>query len=58
METPVTALTRPWLRFYPKGVPHEINADKYTSLATLMEEGFQRFADRPAYACLGKQITF
>ncbi len=58
METPVTVPTRPWLRSYPKGVPHEIDADQYTSLATLMEEGFQRFADRPAYACMGKQITF
>lgn len=58
METPVTAQTRPWQRFYPKGVPHEINPDAYPSLAALMDEAFRRFADRPAYACLGKQITF
>ncbi len=24
----------------------------------LLEEGCQRFTDRPAYACMGKQITF
>ncbi len=58
MEAQQTNLTYPWRRFYPKGVPHEINPDAYPSLAALMEEGFQRFADRPAYACMGKQITF
>ncbi|AQG81824.1 AMP-binding protein [Spirosoma montaniterrae] len=58
METQQTNLTYPWRRFYPKGVPHEINPDAYPSLAALMEEGFQRFADRPAYACMGKHITF
>lgn len=58
METPVTAQTRPWLRFYPKGVPYEINPDAYTSLAALIDEGCRRFADRPAYSCMGKEITF
>ncbi|QJW87992.1 AMP-binding protein [Spirosoma taeanense] len=58
METPTTNQTHPWLRFYPKGVPYEINPDAYPSLAALMEEGFRRFTDRPAYACMGEQITF
>ncbi len=48
----------PWRRFYPKGVPYEINPDAYPSLAALLEEGCRRFTDRPAYACMGKQITF
>ncbi|MBN8824581.1 MULTISPECIES: AMP-binding protein [unclassified Spirosoma] len=48
----------PWRRFYPKEVPYEINPDAYTSLVALFEEGCQRFANRPAYACMGKQITF
>ena len=59
METSSTTDTSyPWLRFYPKGVPHTINPDAYPSLAALIEEGCQRFADRPAYACMGKQLTF
>lgn len=59
METESTTETSyPWRRFYPQGVPYEINADAYPSLAAMMEEGFRRFKDRPAYACMGKQITF
>lgn len=58
METRSTTDSYPWLKFYPKEVPAEINPDAYSSLAALMEEGFQRFADRPAYSCLGKEITF
>ncbi|WP_460982706.1 AMP-binding protein [Spirosoma fluminis] len=58
METQSTTTSYPWRRFYPKEVPYEINADAYPSLAAMMEEGFQKFADRPAYACMGKQLTF
>jgi long-chain acyl-CoA synthetase len=50
--------SHPWLKFYPKGIPHEVNADAYPSLTALIEEGMTRFADCPAYACLGKQITY
>lgn len=53
-----TTNTHPWIKFYPKGVPAEINPDAYPSLAALIEDGCRRFADRPAYACMGKQITF
>jgi long-chain acyl-CoA synthetase len=58
MEAQTTTQTRPWLKFYPTGVPHDINPDAYPSLVTLIDEGFSRFADRPAYACMGKEITF
>lgn len=58
MNTKSTLSLYPWRRFYPKGVPEEINPDAYPSLAALLEEGCRRFTDRPAYACMGKQITF
>ncbi len=58
MNIESTINSYPWRRFYPKGVPDEINPDAYTSLAALLEEGCRRFTDRPAYACMGKQITF
>jgi long-chain acyl-CoA synthetase len=58
METKSTLDAYPWRRFYPKGVPTEINPDAYPSLAAMLEEGCQKFTDRPAYACMGKQITF
>ena len=58
MESQTSTKTYPWLRFYPKGVPYEINPDAYTSLVALMEEGFRQFADRPAYSCMDKVLTF
>lgn len=55
---PVTKDTYPWLKFYPEGVPYQINPDAYPSLIELMEEGFKKYANRSAYACMGKEITF
>jgi len=47
-----------WLKHYPKGVPYQINPDSYTSLLELMDEAFRKFADLPAYANLGKHLSF
>jgi len=58
MSSQTAAETRPWLSHYPTGVPHDINPDNYSSLAALIDEGFQKFSSAPAYACMGKQITF
>lgn len=49
---------RPWLSAYPAGVPTDIDPGQYRSLVQLMEEGFTRFADRPAYSFLGKETSF
>lgn len=54
----ITKDSHPWLKFYPTGVPYEIDADAYPSLIELIEEGFQKFAGKSAYANLGKEITF
>ncbi len=58
MESQTLAETRPWLKHYPPGVPHDVNPDVYTSLTQLIDEGFQNYSSAPAYACMGKQITF
>lgn len=58
MESQTLAETRPWLKHYPPGVPHDVNPDVYTSLTQLIDEGFQKYSSAPAYACMGKQITF
>src|SRR5688572_12676945 len=49
---------RPWLSAYPAGVPADINGDQYTSLVQLMEEAFQKYASRPAYSFMGKEVSF
>ena len=47
-----------WLQSYPPGVPSEINPDQYRSLAQLQEEAFQKYAQRKAYVCMDKFITY
>lgn len=47
-----------WLKSYPEGVPAEIDPDQYRSLVQLLEESFTKFADRNAYACMDKFLTY
>ena len=47
-----------WLSSYPKGVPPEISVNDYASIREVFTESVGRFADRPAYSCMGKTITF
>src|SRR6187402_2545820 len=49
---------RPWLSAYPPGVPADIDPGQYASLVQLMEESFQKFAARPAYSFMGKDVTY
>ena len=49
---------RPWLKAYPPGVPADIDPSQYTSLVQLMEESFQKFAARPAYSFMGREVSF
>lgn len=56
----MTAATadRPWLGAYPQGVPADINVDQYPSLVHLMEESFSKYASRPAYSFMGKELSY
>ena len=49
---------RPWLAVYPEGVPADIDASPYSSLVQLMEESFQKYAARPAYVFMGKELSY
>ncbi len=49
---------RPWLKNYPKGVPANIDPDAYPNLVALLEETFEKYRKLPAFACMGKEITF
>jgi long-chain acyl-CoA synthetase len=39
-------------------VPADIDASQYASLVQLMEESFQKYASRPAYSFMGKDVSF
>ncbi|WP_340162031.1 long-chain fatty acid--CoA ligase [uncultured Hoeflea sp.] len=52
------ATDRIWLKSYPPGTDAEIGPLAYASVAALLEDSFKRFADRPAYTCMGKTLTY
>jgi long-chain acyl-CoA synthetase len=47
-----------WLKSYQEGVPAEIDPTQYRSLTHLLEEAFRKYADRKAYTCMDKSITY
>jgi long-chain acyl-CoA synthetase len=49
---------RPWLKSYSPGVPADIDPGQYASLVQLMEESFQKYAARPAYSFMGKEVSY
>ncbi len=47
-----------WLKSYQDGVPAEIDWTQYRSLTHLLEEAFRKYADRKAYVCMDKSISY
>ena len=47
-----------WLASYPKGMPEQIDYTQYRSLVHMMEESFQKYAQRNAYVCMNKFMTY
>ncbi|MET3130980.1 long-chain acyl-CoA synthetase [Oxalobacteraceae bacterium GrIS 1.11] len=47
-----------WLKSYPPGVAAEIDTSQYRSLVHFLEEAFQKYADRNAYVCMDKFLTY
>src|SRR3974390_3947792 len=51
-------MDRIWLKHYPPGVPADIDPRQYQSLVALLEESFAKFANRKAFICMDKAITY
>jgi long-chain acyl-CoA synthetase len=51
-------MERIWLKQYPPGVPTDIDPTQYASLVELLEESFAKFADRKAFICMDKSISY
>jgi long-chain acyl-CoA synthetase len=49
---------RPWLASYPKGIPAEIDMDKYASIVSVLEEAIATYGGNDAFANFGKRITY
>ncbi len=51
-------MDRIWLTSYPEGVPADIRYDAYKSVGDLFEKSVRQYAERPAFHCMGKTISF
>lgn len=49
---------RPWLSNYPSGVPANIDPQAYATLVDLFEEAFEKYTQKPAFSCMGKELTY
>lgn len=47
-----------WLKSYPSGVPAEVDLSAYASLVELFEESLSQYAQREAFVCMGKSMTY
>lgn len=47
-----------WLKYYPEGVPAEINPDAYQSLVEIFEQSCKEFSDLPAFYNMGTTFSF
>jgi long-chain acyl-CoA synthetase len=50
--------SRPWLKNYPKGLPANIDIDKYPNLNAFITEALEKFASKPAFYCMGKTLSY
>ncbi|MAE58080.1 MAG: long-chain-fatty-acid--CoA ligase [Halobacteriovorax sp.] len=51
-------MEKPWFKHYQDGVPKEIDSNTYNSIPELLEESFKKFADKPAFHCMGKTLNY
>jgi long-chain acyl-CoA synthetase len=51
-------VARIWLDHYPPGVPAQIDADAFASLADVLQRSCQRFGPLPAYRNLGVTLSY
>jgi long-chain acyl-CoA synthetase len=51
-------MNRPWHESYQEGVPSEIDINEYKSIPDILDQSFEKYADRPSFHCMGKSFTF
>ncbi|MCB0348878.1 MAG: AMP-binding protein, partial [Bdellovibrionales bacterium] len=47
-----------WLKNYPKGVRHNLEFDKYTSIIDVFEESIQKFSSSIAFTNFKSDLTY
>ena len=49
---------KPWLPAYGERIPSEIDAQAYGSVVEMLEAAMKRYAEKPAFRCLGQTLTY
>ena len=49
---------QPWLDQYPEDMPHSIDPQIYPSINAVIDEAFERFRHRPAFANFGRVLSY
>ena len=47
-----------WLKAYPKGVPAEIDVDRYQSINEILERSYSKYRQLPAFANMGVSLSY
>jgi long-chain acyl-CoA synthetase len=58
IQTPGPQVGKPWLQSYPTGMPADIAPLPYDSIGDLFAQSCKKYADRAAFTCMGKTLTF
>jgi long-chain acyl-CoA synthetase len=51
-------MERIWHKSYQTGVPSVIDINSYSSIVEVLEQGFKNYKDQPAFANMGKTLTY
>ena len=51
-------MTKIWHKGYDAGVPYEINPNEYSSINDMLEVGFTKFKDLPAFHNMGTTLSY
>jgi long-chain acyl-CoA synthetase len=49
---------RPWLKSYPKAVPHDVDPDQFRSLVEVFHRACDRFKDKPCFTSMGVTLSY
>lgn len=51
-------MTKIWHKAYDAGIPYEINPNEYSSINELLEVGFTKFKENPAFHNMGTTLSY
>lgn len=47
-----------WYKKYPKGIPHEIDVNQYSSIVEVIDEAVRKYSKKRSFTNMGESLTF